>query len=645
MSSQSMNFNTFSHRVAKPPDSVGSHCDYDFTGLEICGLDIPVGDQGTRLISGGQVVWEGTGFNFTISAAVYMIAGVTYSSPQTHVTLAPSDPSLDRIDVFYVSSSSTAGVITGTPGGPPLEPSIDPATQIRLTSAYIVAGSSTPVITNENIYLENVEWTTTTNSGSTINFNSPNFPFAGVKDIEGTSLALGNYAQFVKPSAGTVNLQNYTVLVLQIRLKVALANTKSFSLFWSTGITGAIIGTAVTLTGGTYGFNRTLTGVYQQVAIPVGDFNTDAASCTTLRIVQSGGGTGLVAGWYIDNVILQNGLTQPPVGGDFSTNTNVAVVNELVLFADTTGKLGKRSTGTGMVKLTNGVLSLVPSGGGTIPVTTNLLAGDGAGNAAASEWSHINLPGDQEWIYQHNFAGPTVLGVQNTSTDASAYATLTLQSDASLLQMGVNSLAGNGAAYLDLTGSPSPTEFDLFLHSTTPFNLFREGSSIVRLNDSLSSLWVQAGNTRLDGPISLNGSFGASGQLLKSQGSGSPAVWVSVRRNFTFGASRTSGVAVGKLAGFWTCPFTGTIVGWNITVDAGTVTLKIWKIATGTAKPTNANSINTSGISLSSGTSIRSSTLTDFTTTAVTAGDIFACEITAVSGVTELGGAVEITQS
>jgi hypothetical protein len=118
-----------------------------------------------------------------------------------------------------------------------------------------------------------------------------------------------------------------------------------------------------------------------------------------------------------------------------------------------------------------------------------------------------------------------------------------------------------------------------------------------------------------------------------------------VKRNFSFSLRKTAGVVVGKLPGFWACPFSGTIVGWNITVDTGTITFKIWKIATGTAKPTAANSINTAGISLSTGTSIRSTVLIDFTTLAVTAGDIFACEITAVSGVTEFGGAIEITQT
>lgn len=44
-------------------------------------------------------------------------------------------------------------------------------------------------------------------------------------------------------------------------------------------------------------------------------------------------------------------------GGDASTNTSSSVVGELGVFADTTGKSFKRSTGTGVVQLTSGVAS------------------------------------------------------------------------------------------------------------------------------------------------------------------------------------------------------------------------------------------------------------------------------------------------
>lgn len=48
-------------------------------------------------------------------------------------------------------------------------------------------------------------------------------------------------------------------------------------------------------------------------------------------------------------------------GGDASTNTAVSVVNEGVQFADTSGKLLKRATGTGLVNRTAGVESVLPA--------------------------------------------------------------------------------------------------------------------------------------------------------------------------------------------------------------------------------------------------------------------------------------------
>ena len=97
-----------------------------------------------------------------------------------------------------------------------------------------------------------------------------------------------------------------------------------------------------------------------------------------------------------------------------------------------------------------------------------------------------------------------------------------------------------------------------------------------------------------------------------------------------------SAISTGKVKGYWTCPFAGTIAGYNISVDTGTCTVKTWKVATGTAVPTIANVISTSGVAISSGTHVTSTTTSDFTTTTVAAGDIFAWDITAVASVTQM---------
>lgn len=104
-----------------------------------------------------------------------------------------------------------------------------------------------------------------------------------------------------------------------------------------------------------------------------------------------------------------------------------------------------------------------------------------------------------------------------------------------------------------------------------------------------------------------------------------------------------SALTTGAVKGVTVAKRAGTITGWSISVDTGTATVRVWKIATGTAIPTVSNNINTSGVSISSGTHVRSSTVTDFTTTSVAAGDIIGYEITAVSGATWLSFNLEIT--
>lgn len=101
--------------------------------------------------------------------------------------------------------------------------------------------------------------------------------------------------------------------------------------------------------------------------------------------------------------------------------------------------------------------------------------------------------------------------------------------------------------------------------------------------------------------------------------------------------------STGKQKGYAVSPVAGTITGWGFEVDAGTATVKVWKKATGTAVPTVADNINTSGVAISSGTAVRSTTVTDFTSTAVSAGDFFAFNLSAVSGVAEMTFWIEIT--
>lgn len=133
------------------------------------------------------------------------------------------------------------------------------------------------------------------------------------------------------------------------------------------------------------------------------------------------------------------------------------------------------------------------------------------------------------------------------------------------------------------------------------------------------------------------------GQLLSYNGVSGKWQPKTYIRGFGFGASRSAGIAAGKLKGYFTCPYNGLITGWWLAIDNGEITVRFWKKAG--AKPSTADNINTAGISLSGGALyLRSTSVADFTAVTVLAGDVFAVEVVSVVGtITDFSGALEIT--
>lgn len=103
----------------------------------------------------------------------------------------------------------------------------------------------------------------------------------------------------------------------------------------------------------------------------------------------------------LDKLGIFNGSTWDYMGtgvgvGDTSTNTSSSVVNEVALFADTSGKLLKRATITGLAKLTSGVLSAASAGTDYAPATsgTSILKGNGSGGfSSATAGTDYYAPG------------------------------------------------------------------------------------------------------------------------------------------------------------------------------------------------------------------------------------------------------------
>lgn len=130
--------------------------------------------------------------------------------------------------------------------------------------------------------------------------------------------------------------------------------------------------------------------------------------------------------------------------------------------------------------------------------------------------------------------------------------------------------------------------------------------------------------------LDINDIGGVAIDIDTLSGDGTATMPLAAKRFSTCGFSAIS-PEIGQQGSYYVCTQDGEIIAWNIVVDSGDVTVKVWKVSTGTVAPTDADSINTSGISISTGTAIRSTDLTDFSTTTVNQGDIFGFEITANS--------------
>ena len=258
--------------------------------------------QTTWLVSGGQVVWE-SAYTFRVSAADYYIAGTHYTSAEATATLGAADATLDRIDVIALNTASAVVVLPGTAAATPSEPSVDPAAYLKLAIVSVPhATSAPPDVETVSVYAEHAgapsEWAWTS-SGASIVVNSTNAPHVGTTSIEGTNVVTGVYAQGT--SASPIDPTNYDHLLLFIRSKAAWNSSRG--LLVTLRLAGVLVGAAVQLRrSGTFGFDSTLTGSYQMVAIPVAAFAVPQGTpVDQVRLEDFGGAIG----FFVDDVSFQ----------------------------------------------------------------------------------------------------------------------------------------------------------------------------------------------------------------------------------------------------------------------------------------------------------------------------------------------------
>jgi hypothetical protein len=264
-----------------------------------------------KVVSGGVVVWE-SGFTFRVSAAQYYVSGTLYTSDEQTITLNAADPTNPRIDVLVLTITGALAKITGVAAASASEPDIDPTEHVKLTFVLVDAAATAPTdVTNENVYLEDTEWTSTV-SGSGLAKASTSNPYAGTKCIEATAAATNAYIQLV--DAGNNILDSDAVLAFFLRSKATWANNVALRLQWY--LSGVAKGTGVTISNGLWGFNSSQITTYQQIAIPIGQFQLAGAEVDRLRITVVRGPVG----FYMDNIRIQTGgdSVSPPATPSFT---------------------------------------------------------------------------------------------------------------------------------------------------------------------------------------------------------------------------------------------------------------------------------------------------------------------------------------
>lgn len=320
-------------------------------------------DVGNRLISGGNAVWV-SGYNFTVEPTVIQFSGTPASFPQTNVTLAPSDPTDDRIDIIIADNAlGSIYAITGSASTPPTLPDYDPFSQFQLTFIPVDALTTEPVdVSRTWIYRENTEWTTTV-SNPTINPNSTSSPYQGTKCVEGTNVLNNQYVRF--RNASTFILDGYDTLYFYINPKAGWGTNRYLRLHWENS-GGTRQGNYYILNNGAMGFNIA-NPTYQLVAIPLRLFGVPAGRAVQGLRIYVISSSGAMPGFRIDDIALQIGVSQLPATVPDATTTTKGIV----LLAPNLGTVANTVVQADDYRMTHGVVTEV-----ALPGTLKLYAAD-----------------------------------------------------------------------------------------------------------------------------------------------------------------------------------------------------------------------------------------------------------------------------
>lgn len=257
------------------------------------------------LISGGVVQWSGVDYDFFVSAALIRENGILINIPADTFTINPGDADDPRKDTVVVSSAGFE-VLEGTPASDPVEPQ-PTGVQIRLTVIDVLALSTEPdAVSLISVYKENLEYTVSHVGAGSSNPDDLSTPYEGIKAVNVSSVQNGSTTVFTAPA--NIDFDSIDSFTLRLRLKQSFSsghNLSAFLLDASDNEVGRLL---------IPGLIKGLTSGYQFLAFAMSSFVKTGTEFRkiAIRFVRTGNSTTRT-GYFIDNFILQGGLTQPPI--------------------------------------------------------------------------------------------------------------------------------------------------------------------------------------------------------------------------------------------------------------------------------------------------------------------------------------------